>query len=114
MYLKHYTLSSQHVGRSTNRKHRRVHFSPSTTVPKLNTTATLGVRNKISHSYRTATIAHGALNSAAIAHFEVPITTIRQLGSELVVPTVVSCVLSQPTNSVSKFYPTVPVTVTNF
>ena len=111
-------LSITLTGRPKNNNHRRAHFSPGTTIPKLNTTVPLGIRPKIRHSHRAAKIAYGALNSAATAYFyryliEVPTTKIRQLASTSIVPMVVSCVLSQPTSSVSKHYPTEPGTVTN-
>ena len=68
---KHCSITSQHVGRPTNRKHRLVHFSPGTIVPKLNTT--LRIQNKISHRHCAAKIVHGALDFAATAHF-LPLT----------------------------------------
>ena len=85
-----YTLSSQHVGRPTNRKHWRVHFSTGTSVPKLNTT--LGVQNKISHIVTMPPRSHMVPwipQPPSISYrwlIEVPITKIRQLGSEFVVP----------------------------
>ena len=53
----------------TNQNNWRVHFSPGTTVLKLNTTATIGVRTKFSNSHHAARIAHGAFDFAATANF---------------------------------------------